>query len=1187
MTRPAIIIGLGGTGQWVVTYVKKNLLEGNKGKVPSNIRLLAFDTMPEASVKRDTAARNDVSIGSVSLEVNREFFGLSGNSQALGDQVVRGQAPHIGRWFDAEFYRQQNSPAIWDLASGAGQVRQFGRLALFMKIDDVIWNEIRKAYLDVKTEVTRGNELEVLVVASFAGGTGAGMFVDTGIVCRSLASTVNNNLTIRGFFVLPRVFSQGGQLGLIESHTLARSFAAWRELDRFMNIGPDYGAPRVVYKPNDNNLAIQLKDTPFDQCYLVDSRRQSHSLENTAPEYGVFPAVADFISTLTDVEAGTVYTLDVTNRAAVAQAQVGTTIGYTALGTWTVRVPIYYALQEYAYSFAKELLDTWLIPVRDQNKNLTGVALNQNREAGLGTRRGKDEAVDFLQNPTGVEVRVGEVNNAPTSAGAATRTILNTPFLQRVGEIYQKQLKNNAQNIINDANGGHTLLLDGAVNPGTYIGTFAVLPQDASETKIFYDNREQEVDLTVMQSELEANVWDAAPPSRELNEPPTEAPNRFRLDIEKFEKTHFGTGGGRGNFGTMLDKARLFQVGRFRQMLHQWTLNTLNGSRGDAENRRSGKLGYANDFFQELVKISDYFISYIEAVIEKRGQDQRRNTAQQIVDAARQAMVEHAGDKCVFLFTHPRAHITQREFLQAVDDYQTIIKDDMLLASFAQTGRELKAAAQEMENATRAWIDALVIGTANSLGAYHRLENDLGNILATRRADQNTGDTQFLLNLKQYREVCDHQDIVSALERFQWEVNSQNGFRIDLLAKVPVERKDEDETITYEDVERPLSLRDRALDHDQNLDALTRIGLYYYRDEPAKHRAIEEVMRMREPQYSRPEVFGSALLEHSQPLLELSATAAHSNLIKFDYLRMRTTGFGGDQVADYKNNLEIWLKEHSRLPSGNNMRVVESENEHEITFIQQIDNVQNADFVIWGELRQAYMRHILSGTHMENAARLHIFPAEVNAARYESKIPRLLQHLNKPVRIFHPRVVMLLEDISKASLFFRCYAYGFIKGKKGDHGERWYYLDLPARSGHLAQSMELTQKVDRENHYRQVWPTPFEVMNNFVNLGHDVTNPQNAIIWEDLRNSIFIIEKELREQQTLDDQLKKVITEGFVRDLRQESMRQRQIFKQNNPQLAENATVLMWQSGQEYEDLADLAEMMYREVLTNEDPIMR
>lgn len=31
MTRPAVIIGLGGTGQWVTTCVKRELLEDNGG----------------------------------------------------------------------------------------------------------------------------------------------------------------------------------------------------------------------------------------------------------------------------------------------------------------------------------------------------------------------------------------------------------------------------------------------------------------------------------------------------------------------------------------------------------------------------------------------------------------------------------------------------------------------------------------------------------------------------------------------------------------------------------------------------------------------------------------------------------------------------------------------------------------------------------------------------------------------------------------------------------------------------------------------------------------------------------------------------------------------------------------------------------------------------------------------------
>jgi hypothetical protein len=44
MARPAFIIGLGGTGQWVLTYLKSELMELNSGVLPSEVQLLEFDT---------------------------------------------------------------------------------------------------------------------------------------------------------------------------------------------------------------------------------------------------------------------------------------------------------------------------------------------------------------------------------------------------------------------------------------------------------------------------------------------------------------------------------------------------------------------------------------------------------------------------------------------------------------------------------------------------------------------------------------------------------------------------------------------------------------------------------------------------------------------------------------------------------------------------------------------------------------------------------------------------------------------------------------------------------------------------------------------------------------------------------------------------------------------------------------
>jgi len=1188
MARPAIVIGLGGTGQWVLTYLKKDLIETHQGTMPDNVKLLSFDTMPEASVAAKLASsegsKKDIAVGAIRLEPKKEFFGLTGNGYQLGDQVVRGQAPHIGHWFDAEFYRQQQQPALWDLASGAGQVRQFGRLALFMKIDEIIWNSIRQAFMSVKAQVQKGNELEVIIIASFAGGTGAGMFVDTGIICRSLADIVSNNLIIRGFFVLPRAFTQGGQLGLMDNHMLARSFAAWRELERFMNIGPDYGAPRVEYKPNDQNLSFNLSIRPFDQCYIVDSRRASHSLENISPEHGVHPSIADFISTVIDEQSGVIYTQDAINIAGVAQAQ-NKTIGYSALGTYTVKVPIYYAMQEYALSFTRDLMELWLAPERDANGKLFRLATNQNREAGIGTKQGRDAAIEFLQSPTGVPRRVGKNGSTiePLSVGQSIETIQNSIFMPRLAQVYAMRLKDDAKALEGDALGGHTMTLDGQIDPATYIGVFSTLPTDFQNTQIIYENRSKAIDLMFINGEALASVWDFVPPSKEFGEHPSEGPLRFDQQIPVFERTHFGAGGSRGDFGVMLDQMRLFQIARFRDMLQQWTLNTLNGTSANIVDQRSGKLGFVIDFYQELVKICDYFADYIEAVLTRRGTKELRNTQIAICEQTKATVLDWAEQKCIFFFEHPRAHITQRQYLQAVDDMHTIIKDDMLLSTLSQTALEMRKIAQiALENAQK-WANTLVFGTDNTTGAYRTLLKELDNVRATRVEDQKAAETQLMLKMNDYARVKLQTEIDRQMERFQWDIDTTNGFGISCSVLSPIRQVDGDGNMTYANRAQALSLDDTAYSQEQNVRLLSSIGRYVYREEPAKHRIIEEIMQITDPNYANYEVFAHDVQEYSEPLLDISAAASQTSIVKWMYLRLKHQGIS-NQVTEYVNNVHSWLKEHTSgaLSNPNNLKIVPSENEHKITMIQLWDNVQQSDFLIWNDLQNAYKNHILSGTGYENAARLHIFPAECNAASYESRLPTLLKHKNIGHRIFHPRVVMLLDDDKRTSLFFRCYAYGFIKRSETEIGEKSYFLDVPAKNRFIEQYVNLTRPYDREGNIRTEWPSIFEVMNAF-NFGKDINNPQNQIVWQDLRNVIVITEKDLRSRNELEKRITQEIDRGLVHDLRRRSSEIATDAKRMN----QVVPVWGWRKGQEYEDLADLAEMMYLEVVRDQTPELR
>ena len=123
--------------------------------MPDTVKLLAFDTLPEADAGgQQNIAEKVISIHNVQLENGVEFVGLQGNGWALGESTVKGEAPHLARWFDAETYRKTIPPVLWDLAGGAGRIRQFGRLGFFMKLDDEIRRRVQTAFTSISRVCT-------------------------------------------------------------------------------------------------------------------------------------------------------------------------------------------------------------------------------------------------------------------------------------------------------------------------------------------------------------------------------------------------------------------------------------------------------------------------------------------------------------------------------------------------------------------------------------------------------------------------------------------------------------------------------------------------------------------------------------------------------------------------------------------------------------------------------------------------------------------------------------------------------------------------------------------------------------------------------------------------------------------------------------------------------------------------
>ncbi|HOU00637.1 MAG TPA: tubulin-like doman-containing protein, partial [Anaerolineaceae bacterium] len=314
MTRPGLIVGLGGTGQWVLTWLKRDLLLSNNGVMPKNVRLLEIDTCTqlEAKASRINAKgqkEEATEVGGVMLD-RSEYVYIGGNAHELARQIKARQAKGkevVYPWFHAAKWLSTQAPRTFVLDEGAGRLRQFGRLAVFKDMQgeeagSSVWSALRTAIEGVRVAVNEQRSLEIIVVGSFAGGTGSGLFIDIALILRLLARQLGVNHILRGMFALPSVFTTNP-----DAEMKARSFAAWRELNRFMVVDEDFPMPEIRYVPTNPNFRIQPDQRLFDACYLVDGKRKGQPIAKEA-KYGVFPMLAEFLSAILDEQAGTAYT---------------------------------------------------------------------------------------------------------------------------------------------------------------------------------------------------------------------------------------------------------------------------------------------------------------------------------------------------------------------------------------------------------------------------------------------------------------------------------------------------------------------------------------------------------------------------------------------------------------------------------------------------------------------------------------------------------------------------------------------------------------------------------------------------------------------------------------------------------------------------------------------------------------
>lgn len=351
--RPTLLVGLGGTGQKVLVQLKARF-KRNYGEVPRPVEFLAFDT--------DQGVEETAVMGErVRLTPGTELHNI-GNVETA--EIVQ----HLSRYQAMAAWMSEDKEKfpIRAVTMGAQQVRPLGRLAFFWHVGD-IYNTLlsavsRLTHLELEAE-KRG--INVFVVSSVCGGTGAGIFLDMAYLIRHVVNQSNirgSSCYVNGILALPSVFPTVDPQG-IESN----AFAALAELDYLMenpSWSVDYGNPRVT------GVNFQAQ-RPFNICYLIDARNENgqglQGLEEIAPMIAeaVYLQVSSQVGDANASAFDNVHILGQTTVNVASDESRPT--AYSSLGTAAINFPAEKIIDYCAHKLGMEIIGNDLLrPATDE-----------------------------------------------------------------------------------------------------------------------------------------------------------------------------------------------------------------------------------------------------------------------------------------------------------------------------------------------------------------------------------------------------------------------------------------------------------------------------------------------------------------------------------------------------------------------------------------------------------------------------------------------------------------------------------------------------------------------------------------------------------------------------------------------------------------------------------------------------
>lgn len=1049
--RPAIIIGVGGSGVWTLTHLKKELQDSNGGRVPDNIKLIGFDTIyhPSAvvgmgNVDKDKTASGEArkrQVGAVQLEDRVEYIHIGYDLQ----KTTKEQRKLTG---DPSKLDNLGSAAL-NCTDGAAAVRKVGRLCVVYDFAQGQNSRISKKIIQAMGELAgkvkpaatgtaqQGGLLDIFVIGSMAGGTGSGMLVDMGLICRYLKSLHLPNIPInlRAVIYTPRTFNAvpdnktGGMF--------AASFAAWRELDRFIVTNQAAGATRVRYS---DNLILSNNEFLYDVSYLVDPSRAVNPIASGNHEDQLYPGVANAIAGMIDKDAGNEYAADVINILATKAQNPNLTL-HSALGSHVIKSARHYEEMTYTLYLAQKVLSDLLVPIFEGEQYL-GLAEDKNPQ-NASPRIGANAASEFMFSDN---TTINSIN----TAGQPVQTLhANTDWNKLISRAWREKwsetpavINKHAGNNLADHQNGYKDVVDS-------------VPDGSTAENILRANWGKAISTGVKTT-------------MDLKRDPSSEVEKARIpkdidDVRVDIITQYEKG---------LKQAHPSHVNMFKSRLRAEMDNILNGTLNDVIPNKTGRLGFAIGFIHGLKKVIGDYAAYIKKVQDQRATDGRLSRAVGREDAAR-GNYEKNIKECAVVYwdhgKHPQYRENQRTWLREADYRLKEELRERLLIQESLTIAAYQTELNKLENDLVTWEEYLAKGRIlpdNHVvkGLYRGVEQELTNLDLNFKNDKLHDKVMDILTaIPQEVTVTHEQDVMKQLS---WQVmNDGNGVTCVLMGEgSKFVNSGQEEADQYN-----LELMNNLI---KPLAQITMQGRTF-------GTALKQIA-------GTPEALGDHLSRRAEPFYQMASGGAMLHGIPKS----------GKLCVNNQDNLFVYsetITKLNQLEQGvpdYKFRAIADEGK--LTLLRTDDCIKSSDFGVYQMCRSKYEELANNPADGNRTVDLHVFPAETNACRYEVEISKIT---GENYKILHPRVVALMDDVEKFEGFFKAKALGFINPFHKEADQPFWAYEYEREYVNAKQVLVKEKDYIKLSDATVGIPDFYKLINQFVIEGRDIRpNFQNTVV---------------------------------------------------------------------------------------------